>query len=53
MFDMIAMQSVHKKWPEELRQIEEFPRTPSGKIKKFELRARVRHEAAPDGATEG
>ena len=26
------------KWPEELRVVEDFPRTPSGKIKKFALR---------------
>jgi acyl-CoA synthetase len=30
------------KWPEELRAVEEFPRTPSGKIKKFELREALR-----------
>lgn len=34
-----------QKWPEEVRGVEEFPRTPSGKIKKFELRARLRAEA--------
>jgi acyl-CoA synthetase len=34
-----------QKWPEELRAIEEFPRTPSGKIQKFALRDRVRREA--------
>jgi acyl-CoA synthetase (AMP-forming)/AMP-acid ligase II len=32
------------KWPEELRLIDEFPRTPSGKIKKFELRRRLRED---------
>jgi acyl-CoA synthetase len=31
-----------QKWPEEVRVVEDFPRTPSGKIKKFELRARCR-----------
>jgi len=31
-----------QKWPEELRAIEEFPRTPSGKIVKAELRRRLR-----------
>jgi acyl-CoA synthetase (AMP-forming)/AMP-acid ligase II len=33
------------KWPEELHVVEEFPRTPSGKIKKFVLRAERRAEA--------
>ena len=33
-----------QKWPEELRPIEEFPRTSSGKIQKFVLRQRVRDE---------
>jgi acyl-CoA synthetase (AMP-forming)/AMP-acid ligase II len=34
-----------QKWPEELRGIEEFPRTPSGKIQKFALRDRLRRDA--------
>jgi acyl-CoA synthetase len=34
-----------QKWPEDLRPIEEFPRTPSGKIQKFALRDRLRREA--------
>ncbi len=33
-----------QKWPEELHVVEEFPRTPSGKVKKFELRDRLRAE---------
>ncbi len=33
-----------QKWPEELRRIEDFPRTPSGKIQKFVLRQRLRDE---------
>ncbi len=33
-----------QKWPEELRPIEEFPRTPSGKIQKYVLRQRLRAE---------
>lgn len=33
-----------QKWPEELRAIDEFPRTPSGKIQKFALRERLRAE---------
>jgi acyl-CoA synthetase len=32
------------KWPEELRPVEDFPRTPSGKIKKFVLRDALRTE---------
>jgi acyl-CoA synthetase (AMP-forming)/AMP-acid ligase II len=31
-----------QKWPEEIHEVDEFPRTPSGKIKKFELRKRLR-----------
>lgn len=31
-----------QKWPEEIRGIDEFPRTPSGKIQKFKLRERLR-----------
>jgi acyl-CoA synthetase (AMP-forming)/AMP-acid ligase II len=31
-----------QKWPEELRPVADFPRTPSGKIKKFELRDGLR-----------
>jgi acyl-CoA synthetase (AMP-forming)/AMP-acid ligase II len=34
-----------QKWPEELRTIEDFPRTPSGKIKKATLRDGLRAEA--------
>jgi non-ribosomal peptide synthetase component E (peptide arylation enzyme) len=33
-----------QKWPEEIHAIDDFPRTPSGKIQKFRLRADV---AAP------
>jgi acyl-CoA synthetase (AMP-forming)/AMP-acid ligase II len=33
-----------QKWPEELRPVEEFPRTPSGKIQKYVLRQRLRDE---------
>ncbi|MEX0664507.1 MAG: AMP-binding protein [Acidimicrobiia bacterium] len=35
-----------QKWPEELRIVEDFPRTPSSKVKKFTLRDQLRHEAA-------
>jgi len=34
-----------QKWPEEVRQVDDFPRTPSGKIQKFVLRQRLREEA--------
>ena len=34
-----------QKWPEEVRSVEEFPRTPSGKVQKFVLRERLRDEA--------
>ncbi len=33
-----------QKWPEELRPMEEFPRTPSGKIQKYVLRQLLRDE---------
>ncbi len=35
-----------QKWPELVREVAEFPRTPSGKIQKFVLRQRLREEAA-------
>jgi acyl-CoA synthetase len=31
-----------QKWPEELRSVDELPRTPSGKVQKFVLRERLR-----------
>jgi len=34
-----------QKWPEEVRTVDDFPRTPSGKIKKFELRNQLRDES--------
>jgi acyl-CoA synthetase (AMP-forming)/AMP-acid ligase II len=37
-----------QKWPEELRLVEDFPRTASGKIRKVDLRARLRDEAAKE-----
>jgi len=37
-----------QKWPEELRVVDAFPRTPSGKVQKFVLRASLR--AGADGA---
>jgi acyl-CoA synthetase len=33
-----------QKWPELVREVREFPRTPSGKIQKFVLRERLRAE---------
>jgi acyl-CoA synthetase len=35
-----------QKWPEELRVVDELPRTPSGKVKKFVLREEIRVEKA-------
>ncbi len=35
-----------QKWPEEIRIVDEFPRTPSGKVKKFALRDSLRAEAS-------
>jgi non-ribosomal peptide synthetase component E (peptide arylation enzyme) len=37
-----------QKWPEELRSVSDFTRTPSGKIKKFVLRDELRRQAAGD-----
>ncbi len=34
-----------QKWPEELRAVDDFPRTPSGKVQKFRLRQTLRQEA--------
>lgn len=34
-----------QKWPERLVEVEEFPRTPSGKVQKFRLRERLRDES--------
>jgi acyl-CoA synthetase (AMP-forming)/AMP-acid ligase II len=34
-----------QKWPEDLRLVDDFPRTASGKIRKVDLRARLRSEA--------
>jgi acyl-CoA synthetase len=39
-----AVGLARQKWPEEVRSIEEFPRTPSGKIQKFVLREQLRAE---------
>ena len=34
-----------QKWPEELRAVNDFPRTPSGKVQKFRLRDELREAA--------
>ena len=34
-----------QKWPEDVREVENFPRTPSGKIQKYMLRRQLREEA--------
>jgi acyl-CoA synthetase (AMP-forming)/AMP-acid ligase II len=34
-----------QKWPEAVRPVADFPRTPSGKVQKFVLRRRLREEA--------
>jgi acyl-CoA synthetase (AMP-forming)/AMP-acid ligase II len=39
-----------QKWPEEIHEVDEFPRTPSGKIKKFALRTRLREKGPAPGA---
>ncbi len=33
-----------QKWPEEVRPVDDFPRTPSGKVKKFALREDLRNQ---------
>lgn len=38
-----------QKWPEELRVVDELPRTPSGKVKKFVLRDALRSETDASG----
>ena len=35
-----------QKWPEELRVVPDFPRTPSGKVRKVDLRQQLRTEAS-------
>jgi acyl-CoA synthetase (AMP-forming)/AMP-acid ligase II len=39
-----------QKWPESLHVVDEFPRTPSGKVQKFRLRQQLR-DGAPGGPT--
>jgi acyl-CoA synthetase len=35
-----------QKWPESVRVVDDFPRTPSGKIRKVDLRTQLREEAS-------
>ena len=37
-----AADLARQKWPEEVHGVADFPRTPSGKVRKVELRARLR-----------
>ena len=39
---LAAVGLARQKWPEEVRVVSELPRTPSGKVKKFELRDQLR-----------
>ncbi|HEV3226494.1 MAG TPA: AMP-binding protein [Acidimicrobiales bacterium] len=43
---MAAAGLAKQKWPEEVRSIDEFPRTASGKVQKFVLRAQLREEVS-------
>ena len=54
-FDLAAVRAhfeqagvARQKWPEDLRTVEELPRTPSGKVKKFVLRQGLGQEAPAD-----
>ncbi len=42
-----------QKWPEQIRVVEDFPRTPSGKIKKGVLRQWLADEQAPSTTSSG
>jgi acyl-CoA synthetase (AMP-forming)/AMP-acid ligase II len=44
---LTAVGIARQKWPEELRVVEDFPRTPSGKIRKIDLRQLLRDESRP------
>jgi non-ribosomal peptide synthetase component E (peptide arylation enzyme) len=35
-----------QKWPEELHQVDEFPRTASGKVQKFRVRQDIQQRSA-------
>ena len=36
-----AAGAAQQKWPEELHQVEDYPRTPSGKVQKYLVRVGV------------
>jgi acyl-CoA synthetase len=38
-----------QKWPEQVRSVDDFPRTASGKVQKFVLREQLRREERPPG----
>jgi acyl-CoA synthetase len=38
-----------QKWPESIREVDDFPRTASGKVKKVELRRQIRQEQGGSG----
>ncbi len=42
---LAAIGLAKQKWPEELRIVTDLPRTPSGKVRKFELRDQLRADA--------
>ncbi|MDG2304754.1 MAG: AMP-binding protein [Candidatus Binatia bacterium] len=42
-----------QKWPEEIRIVSDFPRTAAGKIRKVDLRARLREEAGTGKGARG
>ena len=39
---LAAFDLTKQKWPESMRAVTDFPRTPSGKIQKFRLREQLR-----------
>ncbi|CAN5311270.1 AMP-binding protein [soil metagenome] len=41
-----ALGMARQKWPEELQQVDDFPRTASGKVQKFKVRSSFREKAA-------
>ncbi len=48
-----AVGIARQKWPEALRIVGDFPRTPSGKIRKVDLRQELRGGASPSGVPRG
>jgi non-ribosomal peptide synthetase component E (peptide arylation enzyme) len=41
---LAAVGIARQKWPESLRLVTDFPRTPSGKVQKFHLRQQIRSD---------